>query len=162
MVPSIDSKNGMPKIGQFLADCPAKVCETINSSKMSTYVYTVMAQPLCENAPTFCVQMFGTDQKFTFLDVLNRWQCLESSFKTKGIDIIGYSSDGDSRLLKAMKIKTQISDFSITSPPDWRKFFFAEFAAEFPCIQDTIHVGNKLKNRFLKRVPLVIGKYIHF
>lgn len=144
-------------ISQFPADCPAKVQETIAQTKMSTYVYTVMAQPICQNSPAFCLQMFGTDQKFSFLDVLNRWNHLEELLKAKGITILGYSSDGDTRLLKAMKIKNQLSDFSINRPHGWKTFFFSEYCTEFPCVQDTIHIGNKLKNRLLRPTPLIIG-----
>lgn len=95
-------------ISQFPADCPAKVQETVTQTKVSIYVYTVMAQPIFQNSPAFCLQMFGTDQKSNFLDVLNHFEQL---LKTKGITIFGYSSDGDTRLLKAMEIKNQLSDF---------------------------------------------------
>lgn len=36
-------------------------------------VYFVMAQPTNEAIPPFVFQIFGTDSKFTGVDVVNRW-----------------------------------------------------------------------------------------
>lgn len=105
-----------------------------------------------------------------------RWKHIEAVLKKEQIQIIGYSSDGDTRLLKAMKVKNVLSDFSVNCPRNWKSFFSAEFESEHQCVQDSIHIGNKLKNRLLKKVysskeelakggksncgaPIIIGKY---
>jgi len=44
---------------------------------MSKYAYVYMATPLQQNAPSFCLVCFGTDNKFiikTFEHVLKQWQ----------------------------------------------------------------------------------------
>lgn len=66
----------------------------------------------------------------------------------------GFSGDGDSRILKAMKILTNLyggerSKFS---------WFTAKTTPELICIQDSVHVLGKLKNRILS-TTLSFGHY---
>lgn len=140
--------NGMPIKQAFPVDCPLKVQEWIKNCEIASYVYTIMAQPIISNAPSFCLLMFGTGNKFNFNDVGRRWQVTEDKLRASGIEVMGYASDGDPRLLKAMKVKNRLG-VSNNCPSDWKSFFFGEYAVEYPCVQDSIHVGNKLKNRFL-------------
>ena len=67
-----------------------------------TYLYTV--HPLTEGLPSFCLMCIGTDNKFTYLDVCNRWKLIQEEVTKRGIKIVNFASDGDSRLLKAIKI----------------------------------------------------------
>jgi len=64
-----------------------------------------MAQPLSDNAPPICIAIFGTDNKFTHLDVKAKWKNINDLAADEGITIFGYSSDG-TRLLKSMHFKT--------------------------------------------------------
>lgn len=41
--------------------------------KKSTLVYIVMAIPLKEGVPPFILQLYGTDNRFTAIDVIKRW-----------------------------------------------------------------------------------------
>jgi len=60
-----------------------------------------------------------------------------------GIKILGFSSDGDTRLLKAM----QTNAYSQQSSQCY--------------IQDTVHIGTKLRTRLLKpNVTLPIGNFL--
>lgn len=64
-----------------------------------------------------------------------------------GIDVVGIASDGDPRLLSAMKTRTSNS-ISESSCPLSRPI----------CIQDTIHILTKLRNRLLNSsIVLKIG-----
>lgn len=73
----------------------------------NAYVY--MAQPLIDNAPAFCLTVFASDNKFTHNDVLARWMFLKNELEKLNIQVTGFSSDGDTRCLKAMKIWSKIS-----------------------------------------------------
>lgn len=86
---------------------------------------------------------------------------METALLKEGVQIIGYASDGDTRLLKAMKVKNNLSDFSVNCPILWKSFFCAEYKSDYQCVQDTIHIANKLKNRLLKKTgaPIIMGKY---
>lgn len=67
-----------------------------------------MVQPLSLDAQPFCLQIFGTDNKFNFSDAVKRHSFIRSELKKEGIDVLGFSTDGDPKLLKAMKILSQL------------------------------------------------------
>jgi len=54
----------------------------------------------------------GTNNKFTAKGVLLRWQFIVDECKKRDIDVISFGGDGDSRLLKAMKISYKLLCYS--------------------------------------------------
>ncbi|XP_077255597.1 uncharacterized protein LOC143893755 [Temnothorax americanus] len=76
------------------------------------------------------------------------------------------SSDGDPRLLRAMRIETNTGVFKQTNscetsqvPPALQCTF--ESLPQIICIQDTVHIGTKLKTRMLKNsIVLPMGNYL--
>ncbi|KAE9521238.1 hypothetical protein AGLY_018363 [Aphis glycines] len=113
----------------------------------SHYAYVIMAQPLSDNAPPFCIAIFGTDNKFTHLDVMARRKVINDLAADEGITVLGYSSDGDTRLLKSMQSKTYDNKINLSQ--------FSQFF-----VQDTVHIGTKLRTRILKPgIELLIGSY---
>lgn len=62
-----------------------------------------MAQPLSEKAPIFCVALFGSNNRFEAIDVANRWKWMSEEARKHNISLLGFSSDGDTRLLKCMQ-----------------------------------------------------------
>lgn len=66
--------NVMPIPYSFKAGNAKQIEEHFQKEKQSSMVYAVMAQPLKENVPAFCLQLFGTDNKFSGDNVLNRWR----------------------------------------------------------------------------------------
>lgn len=120
-----------------------------------------MVQPLKQNIPPFCLSIFGTDNKFTANEVTLRWQYIKEKLQEIKIRVVGVSTDGDSRCLKAMKIQTGIGNSfndsdNIFKNQDW---YAADFDASFVCIQDPIHIATKLRNRLLKpSIFLQMGK----
>ncbi|KAF5287678.1 hypothetical protein FQA39_LY15778 [Lamprigera yunnana] len=84
------------------------------------------------------------------------WKKLEETAKEYNIDIIGISSDGDTRLLKAMKIAA-----SLPSAPISRKWFHMDLSNTTLCyFQDQVHVLTKLRTRLLKTgISLPIGHF---
>jgi len=54
-----------------------------------------MAQSLDDKAPLFC---FKEDNRFTNEDVMSRLNFMKLAAASQGIEIIGFSSDGDKRL----------------------------------------------------------------
>lgn len=67
-----------------------------------------MAQPLDEKVPPFTLSLFSSDNKFTALNILHRMAFIKKELGEKGITVLTHASDGDSRLLRAMKIATGI------------------------------------------------------
>ena len=73
---------------------------------MAKYAFVYMAQPLSEGIPAFCLACMGTDNKFTAHHVLKRWKYIFSECKKRGIIVVSFGADGDSRELKAMQVST--------------------------------------------------------
>lgn len=67
-----------------------------------------MIQPLSLDAQPFCLQLFGTDNKFDFSDVIHRQRFMRKELKMHDFDVLGMASDGDPKLLKAMKVLSGI------------------------------------------------------
>jgi len=65
--------------------------------------YLIMAQPLADGSPPFCLALFGTDNRFTAEDVAKRWAWMKLEAQQHGITIAGFSSDADPKLLRAMR-----------------------------------------------------------
>ena len=80
--------------------------------------------------------------------------------KKHEITVLGFSSDADPRLLKAMREKA----FSASEPDDipliWAGWYVQEVVQSQSFIQDTHHIGTKLKTRLTKpSVVLRMGNY---
>lgn len=74
-----------------------------------------------------------------------------------GIQIAGISSDGDPRLLKAMKITSKLGTIY---NEDW-PWYQSDINPELICIQDTVHIGTKLRTKFIKPTSsLKIGNFL--
>lgn len=63
-------------------------------------------------------------------------------FQRLGINVVGISSDGDSRLLRAM---TSVMKFTLIPGSNLDEFSDNCLA----CVQDAVHTGTKLRNRLL-------------
>lgn len=64
--------------------------------------------------------------------------------------MVGFSGDGDNRLLKSMQHYTEL-DAAVTKVVELE-------SKTFCCLQDTVHIGTKLRNRMLAlHILLVFG-----
>lgn len=159
----------------YIATSAKAMINYYNTSTKANYAYVIMAQSIDDRAPSFCVSIFGTDSRFTHDDVIKRWDVMKSLAAKEEIEILGFSSDGDPRLLKAMLVSS-FSDFidgqKINSVEninklkiDWSWFSFHNIPTEFTnkvlFVQDTVHIGTKLRIRFLKpSIVLPMGLYL--
>lgn len=64
---------GMPIPFSYLARSECEIQSNMKKNK-SSLVYIVLAQPLMKNTPPFILQLFGTNNRFSANDVLNRWK----------------------------------------------------------------------------------------
>lgn len=119
-----------------------------------------MAQPLQEGIEAFCPASFGTNNLFASSHVQNRWSWMQYQAKSEGIILKGFSSDGDTRLLKSME--SQSFPQSPSVPPEWTGWFIQSLDDDLPIyVQDTHHIGTKLRNVFLKpSIFLPIGSHV--
>lgn len=149
--------NGIPISDSFLANKFENILNYIKNNNRASLVYVILAQPLEPGASPFCLAAFGIDNTFTADDILNRWKFTIDQLENNSIQVIGISSDGDTRLLKAMRIQTKL--FTNTNN-EHVNFFIAENKT-IAFVQDTVHILTKLRTRFLKsdEKKLKIGKY---
>lgn len=61
-----------------------------------------MVQPSLDGE-SFCLQLFGTDNKFDFSDVIKRQNIMMQCLLKEGITVLGMSSDGDPYCLKCLQ-----------------------------------------------------------
>lgn len=127
----------------------------------------IVAQPLTDTNHSFCVSIFGTDNRFKCDDVMQRWQQMKQLADIEGIKIIGFSSDGDTRLLKAMElscnehINSNLDDSGQTEEntyaTSWTWYHmgqnhrFNTLNESKICIQDSVHIATKLRIQLLNR-----------
>lgn len=102
------NKQRLPISGTYEATSARKIQESFETGTISSLAYVIIAQSLAHNASSFCFSIFGTDNKFFYDDVLKRWVYIVESLRKQGIAVIGVSSDGDPRLLKGMRIISQL------------------------------------------------------
>lgn len=106
----------------------------------------IMAQPLSYNIPAYCLSLFSTDNKFDTKNVLERWNFMKEEAKKFGITIAGFSSDDDTRLLKAMRLNNSLPITSNEIFPwssTWPWFQINMNKVEECYIQDTTHIITK-------------------
>lgn len=120
-----------------------------------------MAQPLKNNAPPFCLCLFGTTNRFTAKDVKNRNDFIKETLSANGIQALGLSSDGDARLLKFMRSEINLGRTNITELPNgFERFFFANMNNDMCSTQDTLHIMTKLRRCLIKPdSDLTLGMY---
>lgn len=157
-------KNGCPKMDTFVVTSVKSVLDAFKTATKSKYAYCIMAQPSVPSSPSFCVSIFGTDNCFSFEDVINRWDKMIEMANNQNIHILGFSSDGDPRLLKAMQYCCMTRSPEASSNC-WFKLgssdgYNSQSRKQQIYVQDTTHIGTKLRTRMLKpAIVLPLGKY---
>ena len=100
----LPSKIGIPEVDSYLAVSFEAIENMFTTSSVARYAYGYVAQPLQDVAPSFCLTCIGTDNKFTVLEVLQRWNLIQNELKSRGVNLINFAADGGSRLVKAMHV----------------------------------------------------------
>lgn len=72
LVLPIDTCTGIPIHSTYTARSLSDI-EKHMKNRSSSLVYVIMAQPVKANAPPFVLEVYGTDNKFTAINVQNRW-----------------------------------------------------------------------------------------
>lgn len=109
----LNTRTGFPILNEYeinsLQDIQSAYTKDNFSSRLASNAYVFLAQPLHKGAPSFCLRIFGSNNRFSYEDILRRWQYLKEKAAEEGIEIVGFSSNGDTRCLKAMRVKSEIS-----------------------------------------------------
>jgi hypothetical protein len=101
-------KDGLPIVDSFLTVSFDAIENMFTSAPSAKYAYVYMAQPLSHSAPPFCLACMGSDKKFTAQHVMLRWKHIYKECMKRDIHVVSFGGDGDSRIMKAMKISVSL------------------------------------------------------
>ena len=162
-----EGEDSLPSIDAHVAISFQSIEDSFKSSKISKYALVYIAQPLSPGVPAFPLACIGTDNKFTADILLKRWSHISSECQKRGISVLSFGSDGDSRELKNMQYCTALftmhasKDVKSCIPSHWKSWFFLKKPTQVAYVQDTVHVGTKLRSRLLTpSIILALGKYV--
>ncbi|CAF1513074.1 unnamed protein product [Rotaria sp. Silwood1] len=134
-----------------------------------------MFQPLPSNPTSipspFLLSAYGVENTFTANDVLRRWLFIYEGCIKNQIRIIGFSSDADSKYMRAMrlvsgffaslpnfKLHQHPNAFKINLTSEWCWFYLRQEQL-FLFLQDATHLATKWRNRLLSSTAqLCIGE----
>lgn len=166
------NSDGLPEKDAFLATSYESIATYFEQENRSKFAYVYMAQPVLDGSPPFCLACLGTDNRFVYHTVLQRWKYIVTELKKYDITVLSFGSDGDSRLLKSMLIMLQshpqqVHDFdpqalanTLPVPQEWVTWFKLPKQRIVMC-QDIVHLGVKLKARLMKPgIVLPMGTYV--
>jgi len=97
------NRNGLPYSDGLEAVSEEAMKQIFANRVKAGTAYVIMAQPLADGAPPFILALFGTDNRFTAEDVAKRWAWMKLEAQKHDITIAGFSSDADSKPLRAMR-----------------------------------------------------------
>ena len=169
------NENSLPIVDSFIAVSFSAIENMFQQQSIAKYAFIYMAQPLCNNVPPVCLACLGTNNKFSAENVMPRWKFISEECAKRNISVLSFGGDGDSRLMKCMKVATSlmlpvskplsknIPSNSLLSipiiPQSWEGWFHIK-PKEIVFVQDTVHLAVKLKSRLLKpRIALRMGDY---
>lgn len=72
LVLPLSDENGLPRMFSFLATSENTIRQLMHKEP-SPLIYIIVAQPLKKNAPSFILQLYGTDNTFKTENVTKRW-----------------------------------------------------------------------------------------
>lgn len=143
----MNKENGMPIPFAYKADSAVNIIEHFNAP-ISDDLITIMAQPL-GGASSFCLMLFGSDKRYTATEVSKRWLHIVNELKQVGIGVLSISSDSDPKYNKAMRLNSMLGLDTPLLPSN--NLFRCGNGINNPFyVQDTPHLGTKLRNFLLK------------
>ncbi|XP_062702527.1 uncharacterized protein LOC134285543 isoform X1 [Aedes albopictus] len=145
--------SGMPEQDTFNASTVEKMINDLERYSVGEYLYIVMATPMAVGALPFCILYMCSDNRFTHDQVISRWNYIESELLKAGITVIANASDGDPRLLMAMRQRSTLHALHVGSESQYGPHFAMnnDFKLDFKAIsiQGSIHLVNKFRHSLL-------------
>jgi len=169
-------EDSLPLSESFQASTLSAIEEMFEKCKKASSAYVYMAQSLSPNTPPFCLCIIGTDNCFDANMVTLRWKYIIKECKKRNVEVVSFSADGDSRLITSMRVISKLYNYTSkkcdylslesgtslvgSMPITWKSWFFIEAEESVCFVQDTVHLGVKLKARLLTLSQVLpMGKY---
>lgn len=143
-----NEQTGMPIPFAFKTERLDDFVKHFGTATVASYINTVMARPIGD-APAFCLLLFGSDNRYNADIVANRWENITIELEKIGIGVLVISSDSDPKFNSAMRKNSNLGhDSGIFSGSDLFKCG-NKLSPPF-YIQDTPHIGTKMRNLMLQ------------
>ncbi|KAG5671558.1 hypothetical protein PVAND_001751 [Polypedilum vanderplanki] len=148
--------NGMPFANTYKAKTASKIMNAVNINNKASYVQVLMIQPNNSGGRPFLLGFYGTDNRFTSNDVLNRNEYVYKELKNRGIRLLCCGSDGDLRMLGAQKKAVDFGTITLFGPME----ICGNVDSRYYGHQDMMHVLKRMKNiLFSLSNPIIIGTF---
>nr|CAI5847436.1 unnamed protein product [Callosobruchus analis] len=115
-------RDGLPETDSYLATTGNVIESHFQTNVKAHYACVIMVQPIKYSVPACSLSVLATDNKFKAEDVTKRWAYIRQTFLDLGVTVLGFSSNGDTRYLKAMRISSELplsSDRAHLSQWEW-------------------------------------------
>ncbi|CAF1291390.1 unnamed protein product [Rotaria magnacalcarata] len=173
LVPHLN--DGIPTTLHYQTDSFKKLREWFSTEDRSDLINIHMIQPITnmQIAPNpFLLSAFGTNNKYEAIDIIRRWIWVFEQSSLKNVRIVGFSTHGDPKYMRAMrlvtgffatlpniKLNSYTNAFYVKIPKEWNGYFLGD-SHLFLCFQDATHLCTKLRNRLLSRIAnMLIGNH---
>ena len=111
-------EQGLPIVDSFLVTSYERIEEMFAYSTIAKYAYVYIAKPLDNHSLPFCLGCMGSDNKFNAETVLLRWNHIITEYEKRGIHVVSFGGDGDSRVMRTMQVFTGLYiDDALTAIP---------------------------------------------
>lgn len=146
---------GLPKQNYFDASDAQAMAKKLRDCPIASTAYVQLAVPLALNAAPYVLMFMGTNNGFTYRDVLKRWMYTVELLEKQGITVFGIASDGDPKLLKAMLSMTKFAAVPCAVLGDRFEWSLVQRILFY---QDTTHSVNRMRSKlFNRKRTLMIG-----
>ena len=168
--PPLDD-DGLPRVKHFRTNSFEELSDWFDHEDISHLLNLHMLQAIPtdgNNISPFALAAYGTNGKYTCVNIIRRWLAVFEQTLSHGIRIVGFSTDADPRYLLSMRLvsgffanlshdpKTRHpATFMIGISASWSWFYLSN-KQMFLCMQDAIHICTKLRNRLLSNSAVMM------
>lgn len=139
--------DGVPISLAYPAESASLIMSYFEKHSAAQNAQVIMAQPVRHGSSAFVLGIFGTDNRFKADVPQKRWNWIKSEAEKESILVLGTSTDGDPKFLKAMESLLLDKKSATNLPGGWT--WCAPFLSDIHCfVQDMLHLAIKLKRAF--------------
>ncbi|CAF3867992.1 unnamed protein product [Rotaria magnacalcarata] len=176
IIPRIEYDATSNRFNGFVTPIDGELKHALETQPRANLVNVHVLQPITDasfsRTPSAAVlSAYGTDNKISSIDILKRWLIIFAEFHSRNIHVLGFSTDGDPKYLRAMRlasnffVRTQtLTIYNDTlyftiNIPNW-SWYFLNPDQIFLFMQVGTHLYTKMRNRLLSQnANLKMGTY---
>ena len=95
-------QNGIPQCNAFILDIYENIKDAVAKNAVAKYAHCILAQPGDGVALPSIIFVLGTESKYDFKVIQQRWDHIEAELLKRNIRIVSFGADGAGSFMKAM------------------------------------------------------------